>query len=82
VLDEGEWSASHPSHFTPGESALSTHWIGWVSLRAVLDMVVKRKIPSTCQESNSRNLINIVILENVPGKSLERANANLAQKII
>jgi hypothetical protein len=34
------------------------HWIGgWVGPRAVLDAVVKRKIPSPRQESNSRNPI-------------------------
>jgi hypothetical protein len=27
-LDEGEWSASRPGRFTPGERAPSTHWIG------------------------------------------------------
>jgi hypothetical protein len=32
-----------------------THWIGgWVSPRAVLDAVVKRKIPSLRRESNLR----------------------------
>jgi len=30
---------------------------GWVGPRAVLDAVVKRKIPSPCQESNTRTLI-------------------------
>jgi hypothetical protein len=30
-LDEGEWSASHPSCFTAGDSAPTTHWLGgWV----------------------------------------------------
>jgi hypothetical protein len=30
-----------------------THWIGgWVGPRAGLDTVVKRKIPSLCEESN------------------------------
>jgi hypothetical protein len=34
------------------------HWIGgWVGPRAVLDAVVKRKIPSPHQESNPRILI-------------------------
>jgi hypothetical protein len=45
-LDWGEWSASRPSRFTPRERAPCTHWIGsWVGPRAVLDAVVKRKIP-------------------------------------
>jgi hypothetical protein len=53
ALDGGEWSASHPSHFTPRETAPGTHWIGgWVGPRAGLDAVVKRKIPSPCQDSN------------------------------
>jgi hypothetical protein len=35
-------------HTLPGERAPDTHWIGdWVSPSAVLDAVVKRKIPSS-----------------------------------
>jgi hypothetical protein len=46
TLDGGEWSASRPGRFTPRETASGTHWIaGWVGPRAVLDAVVKRKIP-------------------------------------
>jgi hypothetical protein len=42
-----------PRCFTPG-----THWIGgWVDPRAVLDAVVKRKVPSSCRESNPRTPI-------------------------
>jgi hypothetical protein len=38
VLVGGEWSASRPCHFTPGETASSTHWIVcWVDSRASLD---------------------------------------------
>jgi hypothetical protein len=52
-LDGGEWSASRPDRFTPRERAPGTHWIGgWVGPRAVLDAVVKRKIPSPRRESN------------------------------
>jgi hypothetical protein len=58
ALDGDEWSASCPSLFTPKGRAPATHWIGgWVGPRAVLDMVVKRKIPSPCQELNHRTLI-------------------------
>jgi hypothetical protein len=40
----GEWSASRPDRFTPGERALGTHWIGgWVDPRAGLDDVEKKK---------------------------------------
>jgi len=43
MLDVGERSASHPGHFTPGERAPSTHWIGGqVGSRAGLDAVDKR----------------------------------------
>jgi hypothetical protein len=46
ALDGGEWSASRPGSFNHRETALGTHWIGgWVGPRAVLDVVVKRKIP-------------------------------------
>jgi hypothetical protein len=55
ALDGGEWSASCPGHFTPRETAPGIHWIGgWVGPRAILDAVVKRKIPSPHRESNPR----------------------------
>jgi hypothetical protein len=58
ALEWGEWSASRPSRFTPRERAPGTHWIGgWVGPRAVLDAVVKRKIPSPRRESNPRTPI-------------------------
>jgi hypothetical protein len=58
ALDGGEWSASHPSCFTTRERAPGTHWIGGhVGPRAILDAVVKRKIPSPCWESRPRTPI-------------------------
>jgi hypothetical protein len=58
ALDGGEWSASRPNRFTPRERAPGTYCIrGWVGPRAVLDAVVKRKIPSPRRESNSRTPI-------------------------
>jgi hypothetical protein len=58
ALDGGEWSASRPGRFTPRERVSGTHWIGsWVRPRAVLDAVVKRKIPSPRRESNPRTPI-------------------------
>jgi hypothetical protein len=40
----GEWSASHPCHFTPRERAPGTQWTGgWVGPRASLDDMEKRK---------------------------------------
>jgi hypothetical protein len=58
ALDGGEWSALRPGRFTPRERAPGTHWIGgWVDPRAILDPVVKRKIPSRRRESNLRTLI-------------------------
>jgi hypothetical protein len=45
ALDRGEWSASRPGRFTPGESAPSTNWFGgWVGPTAGLDVTGKRKI--------------------------------------
>jgi hypothetical protein len=47
-----------PAALPPRERAPRTNWIGgWVGLRAVLDAVVKRKIPSPSRESNPRTLI-------------------------
>jgi hypothetical protein len=44
ALVGGEWSASRPGHFTTGERAPGTHWIGgWVDPTAGLDDVEKRK---------------------------------------
>jgi hypothetical protein len=58
ALDGGEWSASRPCRFTPTERAPGTHWTGgWVVPRAVLDAVMKRKIPSPHRESNPRTPI-------------------------
>jgi hypothetical protein len=52
------WSASRPGRLNPRERVPDTHWIGgWVGPRAVLDAVVKRKIPSPCRESNPRTPI-------------------------
>jgi hypothetical protein len=52
ALDGREWSASRPGRFTLGERAPGTNWIrGQVGLRASLDAVVKRKIPSPRRES-------------------------------
>jgi hypothetical protein len=58
ALDGGEWSASRPGRFTSREKDPGTQWIGgWVGPRAVLDAVVKRKIPSPRLESNPRTPI-------------------------
>jgi hypothetical protein len=52
ALDGGEWSASRPSRFIPGERALSTNWmVGWVGPSVGLDAVEKKKILH-CREPN------------------------------
>jgi hypothetical protein len=44
ALVGGEWSASRPGRFTPGEKAPGTHWKGgWVAPRASLDDMEKWK---------------------------------------
>jgi hypothetical protein len=44
TLTEGEWSASLPGCFTPGDRAPGTHWIGGcVDSRAGLDDMEKGK---------------------------------------
>jgi hypothetical protein len=43
ALDEGEWSASLPGHFTNNGKSLSIYWIGdWVHSRASLAVVEKK----------------------------------------
>jgi hypothetical protein len=45
-------------NFISRERAPDTQWIGgWVGPKAALDAVVKRKLPSSHLESNSRTLI-------------------------
>jgi hypothetical protein len=52
------WGVALEGRFTAGETALGTHWIGgWVSPRAGLDEVEKRKIPSPRRESKLRTPI-------------------------
>jgi hypothetical protein len=58
ALDGGEWSASRLGRFTPRERAPDAHWIGgWLGPTALLDAVMKRKIPAPCRESNPRTPI-------------------------
>jgi hypothetical protein len=58
ALDGGEWSTSRPDRFTSRERAPDTHWIGgWVDPTAVLDEVIRRKIPNPRRESNPRTPI-------------------------
>jgi hypothetical protein len=48
-----------PAALPPRKRAPGTHWIGgWVGPTAVLDAVVKRKIPSPRRQSNPRTPIN------------------------
>jgi hypothetical protein len=47
-----------PAALPPGKESLNTRWIGgWVDTRAVLDAVVKRKIPNPRRESSPRTPI-------------------------
>jgi hypothetical protein len=47
-----------PATLPPEERAPDTHWMGgWVGSIAILDVVVKREIPSPCRESNPNTLI-------------------------
>jgi hypothetical protein len=56
ALGGGEWSVSRPVRFTPKQSAPGTQWIGaWVGPRAGLEAVVKRKVLSSCRDSNPRS---------------------------
>jgi hypothetical protein len=51
----GEWSASRPDRFTPGERALDTYWIGgWVSPRAGVEDVEKTVDPTGTETPTPR----------------------------
>jgi hypothetical protein len=67
ALDGGEWSASRPGRFAPGEITQNTHWIGgWVGPRAGPDAVAKRKVPVPAQKPNcgdtTRSPIIIIVI--------------------
>jgi hypothetical protein len=58
AVEGGEWSASRTGRFTSEERVPGIHWIeSWVVPRTGLVAVEKRKIPSHCQESNTRTPI-------------------------
>jgi len=72
ALAGGDWSASHPTCFTPEVRAPGTHWIRvWVGPRASLDTVAKRKNfhHCPCQELNPGSPACIV--EKPPRNSAE-----------
>jgi hypothetical protein len=53
VLDGGEWLASRPGRFTPGEKPLYTHSIeDWMNPRFDLAGIEKRNIPWMWRELN------------------------------
>jgi hypothetical protein len=53
AIDGGEWSASLPRCFTPGERVQGAQCIaGWADSRAGTDAIEYRKIYSPCLESN------------------------------
>jgi len=60
ALDGGEWSASRSGRFTLRERAPGTHRIwGWVGPSAVLEAVVKRKIPATLKFFVGKNIVKM-----------------------
>jgi hypothetical protein len=53
ALDGGEWLASRPGHFTPGEKAPDTHWRrGLVGPRADLEGMEKKEIRDAAGNGN------------------------------
>jgi hypothetical protein len=82
LLDLGtrwKWVVSFTSQpLYPQRKSPGTHWIGgWVGPRAVLDMVVKRKIPSPHWEWNRRTLI----VQPVAQRCTEKFNELILQEM-
>jgi hypothetical protein len=46
ALDGGEWSASRPDRFTPGERALGIYWIGGLMSPRIGLNLLEEKIPT------------------------------------
>jgi hypothetical protein len=61
ALVRGEWSASQPSRFTPGERVPGTYWTGsWVGPRTAW----RGEISCPYRNSNSsRNLLYYILIE-------------------
>jgi hypothetical protein len=58
ILDEGEWPGPRPGRFTPGETALDTHWIeGEINLRFHLDAMEERKMLPLLGDPYGRNIL-------------------------
>jgi hypothetical protein len=75
----GEWSGSRLGHFTPGERAPGTHWIGgWVDSRVGLDDAEKildptgTRPPTLGRPARSQSLYRL----SYPGSYLKRANTS------
>jgi hypothetical protein len=75
ALVGGDWSASRPGHFTPGERASRTHRIrGWVDPTAGLDDVEKRKFmtaPGLCRPFSSWSLYRLSYSGTYPNSMLD-----------
>ena len=53
-----EWLISYPDHFTGREGAHSTKWIvGWMGLRASLDIFERSWISCPCRDLNPRSFV-------------------------
>jgi hypothetical protein len=63
ALVRGDWSASRPGRFTPGERVPVNHWVGgWVDSRAGLDDLEKRKfftLPGLKLQPSSQSLYRL-----------------------
>jgi hypothetical protein len=63
ALDGGDWSATRPGRFTPGETAPGTHYTGvWLGPRAGLYVMEKIKISAIKPRSCSLSLYRLSYL--------------------
>jgi hypothetical protein len=61
ALDGGEWSASSPGRFTPGERTPGNLWVGgWLGPRGGLHVVPKRKILIIAPEGKGTPVVQLV----------------------
>jgi hypothetical protein len=89
ALVGGEWSASRPSRFTPGERARGAHWIGGpVGPRAGLDDVENRKhltlpgleLQHLGRPARSQSLYRLCYPVSVEPQIIENTNQGQAHK--
>jgi hypothetical protein len=80
ALAGGEWSASRPCRFTPGERAPGTHWIGgWGGEKNINQNLVQKEIKRRLNSGNAcYHSVQKLLSSRLLSKSVKIRNYNFA----